>query len=102
MFGIQKSSTSKMLTLTHRLKTRKLSFEKPPLEIFSKLYSNYENAYILESIEGPKKLSQYSFIGFDPTLTITIKNGEVQGTKIHRRSCRIYLLRCGSTLGKTA
>jgi len=32
--------------------------------------------YILESIEGPKKLSQYSFIGFDPTLTITIKNGE--------------------------
>ncbi|HDQ05473.1 MAG TPA: anthranilate synthase component I [Candidatus Bathyarchaeota archaeon] len=32
--------------------------------------------YILESIEGPKKLSQYSFIGFDPTLTITIKNRE--------------------------
>jgi anthranilate synthase component 1 len=32
--------------------------------------------YILESIEGPKKLSQYSFLGFDPTLTITIKNGE--------------------------
>jgi len=58
------------------LKIRKLSFEKPPLEIFSKLYINYENAYILESIEGPKKLSQYSFIGFDPTLTITIKNRE--------------------------
>lgn len=32
--------------------------------------------YILESIEGPKKLSQYSFIGFNPELTITIKNGE--------------------------
>jgi anthranilate synthase component 1 len=58
------------------LKIRKISFEKPPLEIFSKLYNNYENAYILESIEGPKKLSQYSFIGFDPSLTITIKNGE--------------------------
>ena len=76
MFGIQKSNTPKMSTLTHRLKIRKLSFEKPPLEIFSKLYNNYENVYILESIEGPKKLSQYSFIGFDPTLTITIKNGE--------------------------
>jgi len=63
-------------TFTRQLKIRKLSFEKPPLEIFSKLYSNYENVYILESIEGPKKLSQYSFIGFDPTLTITIKNGE--------------------------
>jgi anthranilate synthase component 1 len=32
--------------------------------------------YILESIEGPKKLTQYSFIGFDPTLRITIKNRE--------------------------
>ena len=32
--------------------------------------------YILESIEGPKKLSKYSFIGFNPELTIKIKNGE--------------------------
>ncbi|MFC1487547.1 anthranilate synthase component I [Thermoproteota archaeon] len=44
--------------------------------MFSKLHNHYENAYILESIEGPKKLSQYSFIGFNPELTITIKNGE--------------------------
>jgi anthranilate synthase component 1 len=76
MFGFQKSTTPTISNVTHQLKIRKLSFEKPPLEIFSKLYTNYENAYILESIEGPKKLSQYSFIGFDPTLKITIKNGE--------------------------
>ncbi|MCJ7561115.1 anthranilate synthase component I [Candidatus Bathyarchaeota archaeon] len=31
---------------------------------------------MLESIEGPRKLAQYSFIGFDPRLTIKIKNGE--------------------------
>jgi anthranilate synthase component 1 len=31
---------------------------------------------MLESIEGPKKLSQYSFIGFNPEVLITIKNGE--------------------------
>jgi anthranilate synthase component 1 len=31
---------------------------------------------LLESIEGPKKLSQYSFIGFNPELTITIKKNE--------------------------
>ncbi len=59
-----------------QLKIKKLSFEKSPLEIFSKLYSQHENAYILESIEGPKKLSQYSFIGFSPAATITIKDGE--------------------------
>jgi anthranilate synthase component 1 len=76
MFGFQKSTTPTISKFTRQLKIRKLSFEKPPLEIFSKLYNHYENAYILESIEGPKKLSQYSFIGFDPTLTITIKNRE--------------------------
>ncbi len=59
-----------------QLKIKKLSFEKSPLEIFSKLYNQHENAYILESIEGPKKLSQYSFIGFSPAATITIKDGE--------------------------
>jgi anthranilate synthase component 1 len=76
MFGIQKSTNPMTSKSTRQLKIRKLSFEKPPLEIFSKLYNNYESTYILESIEGPKKLSQYSFIGFDPALTITIKNGE--------------------------
>ncbi len=76
MFGFQKSTTSTISNITHQLKIKKLSFEKPPLEIFSKLYTNYENTYILESIEGPKKLSQYSFIGFGPTLKITIKKGE--------------------------
>jgi len=76
MFGIQKPNMPKPSTLTRQLKIKKLSFEKAPLEIFSKLYKHYENAYILESIEGPKKLSQYSFIGFNPELTITIKNGE--------------------------
>ena len=30
---------------------------------------------MLESIEGPRKLAQFSFIGFDPRLTISVKNG---------------------------
>jgi anthranilate synthase component 1 len=67
-----------------QLKIKKLSFEKAPLDIFSKLYSQHENAYILESIEGPKKLSQYSFIGFNPVATITIKNGE--STTLNKRT----------------
>ncbi|MGD2066013.1 MAG: hypothetical protein PVI43_02445, partial [Candidatus Bathyarchaeota archaeon] len=75
MFGTPKSTPTNS-KFARQLKIEKLSFEKPPLEIFSKLYNNYESTYILESIEGPKKLSQYSFIGFDPSLTITIKNGE--------------------------
>jgi anthranilate synthase component 1 len=44
--------------------------------MFSRLYKHYKNTYLLESIEGPKKLSQYSFLGFDPALTIKIQNGK--------------------------
>jgi len=76
MFGTQKPQTPAQKTSKTNLKFRKLSFENPPFEIFSKLQSRYENTYILESIEGPQKLSQYSFIGFDPALTVTIKNGK--------------------------
>ena len=48
---------------------------KSPLEIFDKLYQQYENVYLLESIEGPKKLAQFSFLGFDPQITLRITNG---------------------------
>jgi anthranilate synthase component I len=30
---------------------------------------------LLESIEGPRKLAQYSFIGFNPAVTIEVKDG---------------------------
>ncbi|MFA5363925.1 MAG: anthranilate synthase component I [Candidatus Bathyarchaeia archaeon] len=73
MFGIRKHNTP-ITPVTEKLKLKKISFKTPPLEIFSKLYNHHENAYILESIEGPQKLSQYSFIGFNPAKTITIKN----------------------------
>jgi anthranilate synthase component I len=76
VFGIQKTNMPQVSAFTRQLKFKKISFKKAPLEIFSKLYNHYENVYILESIEGPKKLSQYSFIGFNPELTITIKNRE--------------------------
>lgn len=60
------------------LKVKKIILNKQPLEIFSKLQEKYQTTYLLESIEGPKKLAQYSFIGFDPKQTVTIKNGQAQ------------------------
>ncbi len=62
----------------HGLKFRELPFKTSPLEIFSKIYRYYDYAYILESVEGPRKLAQYSFIGFDPTLLLKVKNGEAE------------------------
>ncbi|HYA77122.1 MAG TPA: anthranilate synthase component I [Verrucomicrobiae bacterium] len=46
--------------------------------MFSKLQKKYPTTYLLESIEGPKKLAQYSFIGFGPKITIQIKNKKAQ------------------------
>jgi len=77
MFGYELATPKALLKKACRLKLKKLPFKCSPLEVFSKLYNHFENAYILESVEGPKKLAQYSFIGFDPRLIIQIKNGAV-------------------------
>src|SRR4030042_5024010 len=72
------SNQSRTLIEAPKLNYKKFPFRKSPLEVFSKLHQHYETAYILESIEGPRKLAQYSFIGFDPTLTVEIKNGDAE------------------------
>jgi anthranilate synthase component 1 len=43
--------------------------------MFSQLRERYKTVYLLESLEGPQKLAQYSFIGFNPRLSITVKDG---------------------------
>ena len=60
------------------LNIKKITLTQQPLEIFSKLQKQYQTAYLLESIEGPKKLAQYSFIGFDPKTTIQTKEQEAK------------------------
>jgi anthranilate synthase component 1 len=78
-WGIAFGSTqSQTLLEAPKLNYRKFPFKQSPLEVFSKLHKHYETAYILESIEGPRKLAQYSFIGFDPTSTVEIKNGNAK------------------------
>lgn len=50
---------------------RKLDTNRSPFEIFTALYNKYDKVFILESLVGPKELSEMSIIGFDPELTIT-------------------------------
>ena len=73
VFGSDQPQT---LQSVHKLNYKKIPFTQSPLEIFSKLQKSHETAYLLESIEGPKKLAQYSFIGFAPQLTVEVKNGD--------------------------
>jgi len=49
-----------------------------PLTVFSKLYDVHKYLYLLESIEDSSKLAQFSFIGFNPSKMITIKNGKIE------------------------
>jgi anthranilate synthase component 1 len=76
-FGTQSTTFSKA---ANPLNIEKITLNQQPLEIFSKLQKYYENTFLLESIEGPQKLAQYSFIGFDPKTTIQIRNGQAKIT----------------------
>ncbi len=40
----------------------KFTYTNQPIEVFSKLHQKYKTAYLLESIEGPQKLAQFSFL----------------------------------------
>jgi anthranilate synthase component I len=57
---------------------KKIDTDKDPFEIFKRIYLYYENVFILESLTGPKELSEFSVIGFDPEFTIKCDNGKFQ------------------------
>jgi len=48
------------------------------IDFFTRICQNNDYAYILESLEGPEKLAEYSFIGFAPKIVVTIKNGKAE------------------------
>ena len=53
----------------------KIDTDKDPFEIFKKIYFHYQNVFILESLTGPKELSEFSVIGFDPEFTVKCNRG---------------------------
>ncbi|HIH61496.1 MAG TPA: anthranilate synthase component I [Methanobacteriales archaeon] len=54
-------------------KTFKLDLEDP-FKLFKQLYHSNDSVFLLESMESDTGLSRYSFIGFDPILTIRAKS----------------------------
>jgi anthranilate synthase component I len=68
-FGQQLSARPKA-----RLNFLPISTSKPPIEIFSAVLDNSDIAFILESVEGPRRLARYTFIGFDPQKVVRISN----------------------------
>ena len=60
------------------LNKKKINTDRDPFEIFKQIYLSYDNAFILESLTGPKELSEFSVIGFDPEFTVKCDRGRFQ------------------------
>lgn len=74
VFGLKTSKANQAMS---KMKFKKISGVPSPYDLFSKIYKHYDYSYLLESMEGPKKLACYSFIGFDPRSVIRFRNGEI-------------------------
>jgi anthranilate synthase component I len=60
------------------LNKKKISTDRDPFEIFKQIYASYDSAFILESLTGPKELSEFSVIGFEPEYTVKCDRGRFQ------------------------
>ena len=58
------------------IRFRQSRIESAPLEIYLKLRRKYRTSFLLESATGPRKLAEYSFIGFDPDRKLIVHDGE--------------------------
>lgn len=58
-------------------KIKEIAYESP-INIFSKLVDEYDYVYLLESVTGPQKLAEFSFIGFDPRVVVKVKDGKAE------------------------
>lgn len=54
---------------------REIPFERPDV-VYSRLRG--PNSLLLESVRGPENIARYSFIGIDPYLVLTVKDGLVE------------------------
>ena len=60
------------------LKASRLQTKDSPRSLFVKVKEEFENAFLLESAIGAKRLAEYSFIGFEPQTMVTVKDGALE------------------------
>ena len=51
---------------------------KTPIEVLKCLKEKSDKCYLLESVEGGEKWGRYSFLGYNPKLTVKCTNGKVE------------------------
>lgn len=66
---------SQNLRLLREPRIYRLDLVESPYEIYRCLALGEEYSFLLESVSGPRKLREYSFIGFDPYLVVRLHDG---------------------------
>lgn len=66
-----------------KVKIQKIDSTHDQFNIFQRICQHYDRVFILESLDGPKTLSEVSIIGFDPDLIISC---DTKKLKIRDRS----------------
>jgi anthranilate synthase component 1 len=56
---------------------KKLNITINPYQLYSLVSREYQDSFLLESLEGKERLARFSFIGFDPSSCISAKDGVV-------------------------
>lgn len=57
------------------LHAERIDLDDSPEKFFAKAKEDRENAFLLESAKGDDRLAEYSFVGFDPSKLIRVKDG---------------------------
>lgn len=59
------------------LRAERLQTRESPRSLFVRIHREFENAFLLESAVGPRRLAEYSFIGFEPETVLRVKDGRL-------------------------
>jgi len=54
------------------MKTSKLDF-KEPFDVYRRVREAYEHTFLFESLVGPERLAEFSFVGFAPEATVRVE-----------------------------
>ena len=71
------------------LKYIPIETRKRPIDVFASTLQTSDACFILESVEGPRRLARYTFLGFDPQRTIRSSQGRAEILDRQRSERRI-------------
>src|SRR3989454_1888311 len=72
-----------------RLNYLPLETRKQRIDVFASIRNKFDTCFILESVEGPRRLTRYTFLGFDPQKIIRASKNQAEILDRQRAERRI-------------